>query len=279
MPKAGNRRQHIVFDNDQRVDVQVAPTAIGLAPIILSAGATPVVVGSGVLLCPGVVLTARHVFKDQLAAIGAGRALLSVGFLSDLDIPGQAPIPDSGVLWFANLPVTHISSNEDHDLALLTTEVPSVEQTGKVIQAARPTLSFAMPNIGQSVAAMGFPQETELADGALTLSQAIVTQGTVSEVHHPIRDRAMLHFPVIQSDYPSPHGLSGGPVFQEDGTVCAIVASAIDTEDRVSWASLLPQALSLSASFDDGTQSLYELVEAGAVPSDGSHRLYPEHAG
>jgi hypothetical protein len=81
----------------------------------------------------------------------------------------------------------------------------------------------------------------------------------------------MIPFPVLESDYPGSHGMSGGPVVREDGCVFAIVCSGVDG-DETSYSSLLPPALHLTVTRDEGeTTTLYELIERGEVLSDGSY--------
>lgn len=280
------------FGDDQKVvltDGQVSPQPSPLQrmvlPIVVYDGAHVRRVGSGALLAPGLVLTARHILSDELPAIMAGRLVPAVLFISDQKVPNQEDRP-----WFVMLKITHIAQSQEspasqadpfgpdtrsdrgHDLALLTTEVPFVgDEPASALVAS---LSFLSPATGTKVVALGYPRlpnEVDLQDGPMVLGDLVAAQGTINQIHAPRRDRAIIPFPVLESDYPDSNGMSGGPVFPEQGNVCAVVCRG---EEVTSYASLLPPALNLRVTMDDETTTLYELLERGVVRSDGSHRLY-----
>jgi Trypsin-like peptidase domain len=280
------------FGDDQKVvltDGQVFPQPSPLQRMVL-----PVVVyndvhvrrvGSGALLAPGLVLTARHILSDELPAIMAGKLVPAVLFISDQKVPGQEERP-----WFVVLKVTNIGQSQEtppsqadflgpdtrsdrgHDLALLTTEVPFIgDEPASSLEAP---LSFRAPATGTKVLALGYPglpDEVELQDGPMVLGHLVAAQGTINQIHAPYRDRASIPFPVLESDYPDSIGMSGGPVFTEHGNVCAVICRG---EEVASYASLLPPALNLTVTMDDEMHTLYELIERSVVRSDGSHRLY-----
>jgi hypothetical protein len=279
-----NSDQTVVL-TDGQVFPQPSPIQRMVLPIVVSDGVHVRRVGSGAFLAPGIVLTARHILSDELPQIDAGKLVPAVLFISDQKVPGQEDRP-----WFVMLRITHISHSQEppesqadflgpdtrsdrgHDVALLTTEVPFIGDEVASALAAR--LSFAHPTVGTNVLALGYPRlpdEIDLQDGPMVLGDLVAAQGTINEIHAPYRDHASIPFPVLESDYPDSHGMSGGPVFTEDGNVCAVVCRG---GTGLSYASLLPPALNLTVTRDGETTSLYELLERGHVRSDGSHRLY-----
>jgi hypothetical protein len=222
---------------------------------------------------------------DELPAIMAGKLVPAVLFISDQKVPGQEDRP-----WFVMMKITNIGQSQEspasqadffgpdtrsdrgHDLALLTTEVPFIGD--EPASALAVPLSFLAPPPGMKVLAFGYPRlpdEVELQEGPMVLGDLVAALGTVNQIHAPYRDRASIPFPVLQSDYPDSNGMSGGPVFNQDGNVCAVVCRG---EEVTSYASLLPPALNLPVTMEDETTTLYELLERGVVRSDGSHRLY-----
>lgn len=243
-----------------------------VVPVIVTDGVTSRVCGSAWFICPGVVLTARHVLDEHVDRVRRGELGLGVLFASDQRVPDQPEGP-----WYVFLGVEGVSMSSEpggHDLALLTTAIPFIGET--MASGLTLPLTFARPREGVSVMALGYPQavvgEPASSTSSLTIGALIAAQGTLREVHAPRRDGCVLTFPVFRSDYPSPHGMSGGPIVAEHGYVCGAVASAYDTEgDRLSYGSLLAPALNLST--PEG-QTLYDLCEAGEARSDGSHRLY-----
>lgn len=266
----------IRFGPDQRVWLypdgdQIGPLNRWILLIVSWKEHTVRVCGSGFFLCPGVVLTARHVVEDAADGFVNGSEGLGVMMLVENGAGGGAA--------HITLPVLGMTASGhpgEHDLALLTTAVPYIGEA--MVEGMVMPMTFSRPREKTSVLAFGYPQ----ANGP-TITKAAVfapltaTQGTLREVHAPKRDTCLLTFPVFRSDYPSPHGMSGGPVVNEEGLVCGVVASAFDTSDeRISYASLLAPALRLAmATREDGEgKTLYELCEEGTVSSDGSHRLY-----
>ena len=212
-----------------------------------------------------------------------------VVFISNQKVPGQEDRP-----WFVVLRITHISQSEQHpesqadffgpdtrqdrghDVALLTTEIPFIGDEPASALAVR--LTFSRPEVGTSVLALGYPRlpdEVDVQDGPMILGDLVAAQGTITQIHSPYKDVSKIPVPVLESDYPGPNGMSGGPVLTETGQVCAVVCSGMM---GTSYASLLPPALNLTVTTDGETQTLYELLERGDLMSDGSHRLYAPRA-
>jgi hypothetical protein len=267
---------------------QPSPVQRMVLPIVLQEQDRLRRLGTGLHLAPGVVLTARHVLDGQMPRIRAADCAPGVLFISDQNVPGQEEGP-----WFKLLPITHISMSEEsplsqsdhlgpdereyrgHDLALLTTSVAFIgkEPASSIVLP----LSFSRPSLGSAVLAMGYPKlpdEVESEDSAPLLGDLLAVQGTVKEIHSPYRDRTLIPFPVLESDYPDTNGMSGGPVIREDGCVVAIVCRSFDGNDP-SYSSLLPPALNLTVTLEEGEViTLYDLIERGAVLSDGSHRFF-----
>jgi hypothetical protein len=270
---------------DGQVFPQPSPLQRMVLPIVVYDDVHVRRVGSGALLAPGLVLTARHILSDELPAIMARKLVSAVLFISDQKVPEQEDRP-----WFIMPKISHIAQSQEspasqadsfgpdtrsdrgHDLSLLTTEVPFVgDEPASALVAP---LSFLAPAIGTTVVAFGYPRlpdEVELQDGPMVLGDLVAALGTINQIHAPRRDLASIPFPVLESDYPDSNGMSGGPVFTEDGNICAVVCSG---EEVTSYPSLLPPVLNLPIAMDDETATLYELLERGIVRSDGSHRLY-----
>jgi S1-C subfamily serine protease len=72
-------------------------------------------------------------------------------------------------------------------------------------------LRSALPEVGESVFAIGAPLERDL--------QGTVMRGIVSA--HRVQDG----YAIIQSDVNTNHGMSGGPLLDEQGRVVALVES------------------------------------------------------
>ena len=86
----------------------------------------------------------------------------------------------------------------------------------------------------------------------------------VQELHIPRRD-FLVNFPALSSNFPGPGGMSGSPVFKDNGNICAMfsasLAPSLDDAVWTSSASLLAYlfALELDSVFSDlpGRHSVY----------------------
>ena len=154
----------------------------------------------------------------------------------------------------ARLLVTrHFSTLPGVDLALLTIDWPAVD--GDPLSPLLPRLTFQPPPVDSSVLAIGYTEMnateiTQNSDGTLTVHHAhrmLACQGAIQELHPNGRDRSFVPFPAFRANYPSPHGMSGGPVFTEQGHVCGVVSTSYDLSEGggadLLHASLLPDTL------------------------------------
>ncbi len=108
---------------------------------------------------------------------------------------------------------------------------------------------------------------------------ATTTTGTVLEVHHERRDSARLPFPCFRTDARFDGGMSGAPVFDENGHVCGVICSnlppAAPDGEHVSYVSTLWPllAIPIDAPWDRypaGTRyPLYEYAAAGILDTVG----------
>ena len=210
--------------------------------------------GSGFLIGPHLMVTARHVIDDELDRVLTGRAALAALYITGQTFPGQLEP------WGGPLAVRHASMAAErtgHDLALLTVDFPYLPDGHPASPNALP-LTFKAPTIGTSVLVLGY---SEMEGGRLVQNGESVelphtqrvraSQGRIREIHAPRRDAATLNFPVFRSDYESPHGMSGGPVIAADGKVVGAVCSSFkhsEAGEETSYASLVaPLLLSLTS--------------------------------
>jgi hypothetical protein len=201
--------------------------------------------GSGVLIHPGIALTAKHVFEDfsdRLEGETAWHESPNSAFgVQAIQLRTDGP-PITWDVWSASFiapldvavvqmaPRTTIASDFLHVSAGLATRLPSV---------------------GDRVQAFGFPRASVAFDSALGWRHDAQPQGAVgriTQVYPERRDSAGMPFPCFEMDVQVLGGMSGGPVFHENGRVCGILRSSFDLlEDTgdVSYASLLEPALQL----------------------------------
>ena len=198
--------------------------------------------GTAFVIGPGWAITAFHVLDEFLRRYEclSPEGDLTVGFeiLTYLTLDqGQRILPLRILKTWRSAPL---------DLALLAVGLPADSPDGH--RWTVPMISLLPPRKGTPIFAFGFTKglvSREAGDAAPTLSvDSHTSTGEVLEIHHEVRDRAMLPFPCFRTNARFDPGMSGGPVFDNTtGRVCGVVCSGIpgtvDEGGYVSYASSL----------------------------------------
>jgi len=104
-----------------------------------------------------------------------------------------------------------------------------------------PVLALHPPKVREGVFAFGYPRSSvsmQFPGNFQARTDATTSAGTVTEVHEIRRDRGFLRYPSFESDARFDPGMSGGPVFNEQGHVCSIIASGLsEAGDRTDYRS------------------------------------------
>ena len=106
-------------------------------------------------------------------------------------------------------------------------------------------------------------------------AEALITDGTITELHIPERDRVMAPFPCFTINAAIHGGMSGAPVINEAGFVCGMVSMSPSWEVTATCA-LIGMAMGTTVDVieQDGgsrrTMLLYDLVKEGRVAADES---------
>jgi S1-C subfamily serine protease len=183
-------------------------------------GTTTTVMGSGVLVAPGVAISAAHVMKDYWERLAAG---------------GIAPIcfgikADEG-LQFWN--VRKVSYIPETDIAVLVVELASALPSDNTINQA--LITTRTPVVGETVTIFGFRAGNEsfdLEEGRLKISAHLwAARGPVGTTHPEGRDPGMIPWPCFEVGVFCHGGMSGGPVFDKDGLLIGILTSSFDCGD------------------------------------------------
>jgi hypothetical protein len=128
------------------------------------------------------------------------------------------------------------------DIAFIALE-PDNEDASSYHWQGRFQLSMLPPKIGERIVAFGYP-----SSGAIAISRTphlkidwgvnpSTTVGEVIEVYEEYRDRVMLPFPSFQINARFDGGMSGGPVFNENGQICGVVCASLDMPTDESYVS------------------------------------------
>jgi len=196
----------------------------------------PLVVGSATVLCGHLLVTAKHVleFIPQLhdarsrnstsptAGIAVAQGLAAVQV-----VPGPAY-----VIWDVVSAIAHPSS----DLAVLrTSSSPRTSDPDLPSRWKTPRVNPFAPQVDERVAAFGYRKGRARAskdtEGVLHIAvddEFISSVGVVREIHNRRRDKVNLPFPCYRVSARFDAGMSGGPVFDEFGSLCGLVCASVD---------------------------------------------------
>ncbi len=171
--------------------------------------------GTGVLIAPGLAVTATHTFRRYLPYVSAGRLSLACFGVR----PGSLDV------WF----IRSISYADGDDLAFLSLELRS-----PISDAWRFTslpITTRTPRQGENLTLLGFrmPHIERTATGFSATGELYAAAGPVVEVYWPQRDRSM-PYPCIQIDCGSVGAMSGGPVLDADGQLIGVTGRGFNTE-------------------------------------------------
>lgn len=215
---------------------------------------SPIVLGTATLICGHLVLTTTHVFNDIVSRQKQESSLDVDATISAVQV---LPGPEY-FIWDVVGGIAHPFA----DLALLQLNANSGRShPDKKVSWRCPRINPFAPEIGESIAAFGYKSSKILASRNDTgghhidlNDDAIVSVGAVREIFAERRDRR-LPFPCYQVSAHFAAGMSGGPVFDESGSLCGLVCSSFDGldadgEEPVSYVAMLWPLFSLTVNFD-----------------------------
>jgi S1-C subfamily serine protease len=223
-----------------------------------------------------VYVTARHVIEDLAAD-------------PDLDPLLFLPksIHDASENLFVGLSIEQVAMAESHsDVALLRVDLRTAEvPINGTLSHVR--IGLRRPELGQRMLALGYPKQVIL-DGEYFVRDFRATSGLVMEVFDDQRDAGLGSFPSFRMTGLLEHGMSGGPVFSQNGDVVGVVSWGWPPQDDIPpdgyAASIAGLAeLRIDLQDDEGIEREFtfaELVQIGAITTAGvGVRLTRQHDG
>lgn len=171
------------------------------------------IVGSAVLVAPGIALYAHHVVEPILGALMAGDQAINCF--------GIAP---SGLMIWKVLRLTRVKGT---DLGIMVLELASEFRSGDPLHFS--SITTRLPKEGDELLVCGFragepsfPREEGKFSGRVVVSNGIVTK------RYPIRrDSAMAPWPCLEVSCKSLSGMSGGPAFDSTGRLVGLLSSSV----------------------------------------------------
>ena len=185
--------------------------------------------------------------------------------------------------------VDRLWMNPISDLALLHTR-PYNDIAGVETSIACVQLSLIPPKIGERIVGFGhYSPEQNISvgdDGTRHIeinAFGAATVGEVKEVHHEKRDSVRLPFPCFQVNARFDGGMSGGPVFNDQGHLCGVICSNLpppnNDGEHVSYVTILWPLMATQIDIAiDGTEvgkryPLIELARKGVITAFGHENV------
>lgn len=229
------------------------------------------VLGSAVMVSPGVALTASHVVRNELQQLQANTQNMALfGFTAEGGMTFWRP--------------RHLTAIDGTDTTIVSLKYATHLPKGPLRFAG---LTTRTPKEGESVTIVGYvPKEKKFYEEPdskarklnLTLDLHMCT-AVVVEVHREKRDNGMLNFPCMHIDGPSLGSMSGGAAFDSSGRVVGIIASGLDSEEipPYSYVSLLRRTFCCpflpSWPRDMELTNLRNIAEAGWADIEGLDKV------
>ena len=184
-------------------------------------------IGSAVIVGQYIAATAAHVVQEFYNELQEGEVVFTgrnrfLGMLSALKNPKfhiTASLVDkqhpTGIHFVVD--ISNISLLSDIAVLQLRRDPDAPDFTFKI-----PPMNACPPFIGSLIEAYGYAAGAE-DDSSVIEAGFYATRGEVTDLLPSGRDQATLWFPVFQTSAHFAGGMSGGPVFNQQGELCGLV--------------------------------------------------------
>jgi hypothetical protein len=169
------------------------------------------ILGSAVLVAPGVALSAAHVVQEHEAALRSGDVTLAcVGIASH----GAQPWQVDNITYFAGT-----------DICLFALRYIAAYPPSRTFYQA--SITTRLPAVGEPLSMVGFKADSDYFERGDDLGlQMLLSSGKVTASYPQGRGTNFKPWPQVQVDCPLPGGMSGGPVFDPRGCLVGISSAS-----------------------------------------------------
>ena len=182
----------------------------------------------------GALITARHVIEDFYQRFAKEK--LINGIEVDFSIWAIQILENEEL--YAIWTVNKMWLVPNSDIALLQV-IPYCQNAAKLKDGKQVKLNLFPPPIGARIVGFGYHNscvdKTNITNSILNIvadDTASATVGEVMEIHEFYRDKVRLNFPCFRVNARFDGGMSGGPVFNDDGEVCGIICSSLPVDEE-----------------------------------------------
>jgi hypothetical protein len=168
--------------------------------------------GSGIIVAPGIAITAKHVL-DELAALPGCTGVIGIG-----------PRVDGGITFWHVVKYFPIGK---WDMVIMAIKPMTLLE--EIPELGLPVIHARVPEAGERLTVLGFREMTMASRekyGGLVLLQST---GRITTVYRAGRDTVLLPNPCLEVDIDVLGGMSGGPAFDESGKLVGIASSSVGT--------------------------------------------------
>lgn len=196
--------------------------------------------GTAVIIAPHLAITAKHVIEDYINEF-EGKKVIKKDFNATFSMQAVQILDKGkkGALW----EIQKIFPCPVSDIALLFL-IPKNQEAADYkwrISAS----SVEIPKPGERIVGFGYSDSkiTNSNNKVEWVQSPNTSVGEVIEVHAELRDTSRLNFPCFHTNARFDGGMSGGPVFNDDGKLIGIICSNLPPsnyqESHVSYVALL----------------------------------------
>lgn len=264
------------------------PIHQSVLPIFAMSQKNMVPLGTGFLITSsGLIMTARHVvedFVDRKEIRDTGEPIDNFGlyalYISNQMHPNNSPFAGNNI--GGPIPITKIYTDENLDIAIGWLQALHNVETGEPLSFPAVRLGFSVPVLDENILGIGYhssefsvPIPSDGKKPAVYSRKFSTTTGHVAEV---IESQGFRKWPHFRSSARFEPGMSGGPVFLENGSVTGVICSSMKgisgEDDYVSYVSEIWPSLTfcLDVVLKDGEEpkmlTLLEMIQQDLINSD-----------